>query len=166
MNWMTGRSIPCEARRIQKESSLGAGEPELLPGQGQGCSPSAGSSVSTSAAPKAFFFACKLQNILQTVTNVILSKPSRAGGECCHPKRALQVWSVSRSLLCRVPLRRSKLRVLGPGNSHCCEEKAPPALHEEEMAVFVAVFGEPQGVVDCNKQSHCHGSQTLTGCVS
>lgn len=54
----------------------------------------------------------------------------------------------------------------GPENSHGCEEKAPPALCEEETAVFVAGFGEPQGVVECNKQSRCRGTQTLTGCVS
>lgn len=52
----------------------------------------------------------------------------------------------------------------------CCEEVGffppPLSLNREEMVVFVAVFGEPQGVADCNKQSHCHRSQTLTGCVS
>lgn len=37
-------------------------------------------------------------------------------------------------------------------NSHCGEEKAPPPPHQEEMAVFVARFGEPQGVVYCKKK--------------
>lgn len=170
MNWTIGRSIPCEMRRVQKESSLEAGEPELLPGQRRGCSPAACQARwvlrVNQCRSESLVFGCKFQNIPQTVTNSILSKPSWTGGECCHPKGALQVWSISTSLLCRVPFWRSELRVQGSENSHCCEEKAPPPLHEEEMAVFVAVFGEPQGVVDCNKQSHCHRSQTLTGCVS
>lgn len=33
------------------------------------------------------------------------------------------------------------------------------SLNGEETVVFVAVFGEPQGVAGRNKQNHCHGSQ-------
>lgn len=84
------------------------------------------------------------------------------------PKESWEGWGSPRNLssLCsswnvRAVSGRSRKRAV------CCKKVfSLLSLNGEEMDVFVAVFGEPEGVAGCNKRSHCHSSQMWTGCAS
>lgn len=175
MNWTIGRSIPCETRWSQKESSLEAGEPELLPVQRRGCLPAACQACrilrGNQHDSESFFFVVFDANFR------ISHKPWQMSFS--QSQAELEVNAVIPKELCKFGVSRGVCFAVSFSEDPSCECRdrrtatavrkrppPPPPLHEEEMAVFVAVFGEPLGVVDCNKQSHCHSSQTLTGCVS
>lgn len=160
MNWKTGRSIPCEPRQALWGSRLRAERGRWVPA---GSVPSAPRGAGSSRCPSDERF-----RISRECWQMASLKPSWTPDECFHPKE-LGKPGVSRGICSAASLRAPALRAVGAGARSAVRKRSaprPPPLHSEEMAVFVAVFGEPQGVVDCNKQSRCHGSQTWTGCVS